>query len=162
MKTNNGKRKYNGFTLVEAILAMVMLTIAAAGVLLPFTYGATVRAEGSERTLAAKLACDLMEKITNTSYSTILTTYASYSESQGQVKDLNGSVFTDPYYAKFSRTATCTEIYVTQQTVQTADTKVFIKATVKVYYSGQEIASVIRLIVKKDNYAIYKSWTIGS
>ena len=43
-------------------MATVVLGIAAAGVLLPFVSGAAVQAEGAHRTLAAKLASDLMEE----------------------------------------------------------------------------------------------------
>jgi len=58
----------NGFTLAEAMIATVVLGIAAAGVLLPYTVGAAVRAEGTRRTLAAKLAGDLMEEIVSTPF----------------------------------------------------------------------------------------------
>ena len=40
------KARQRGFTLAEAMLATVVLGIAAAGILLPFTSGATVQAEG--------------------------------------------------------------------------------------------------------------------
>ena len=52
-----------GFSLVEALLATALLGIVATGVILPFTSAAVVRAEGPKRTLAAKLACDLMEAV---------------------------------------------------------------------------------------------------
>ena len=41
-----------GFTLAEAMIAVMVLGIAAASVLLPFVSGAAVRAEGINRTLA--------------------------------------------------------------------------------------------------------------
>ena len=56
MRRNYKNRK--GFSLAEAMMATVVLSIAAAGVLLPFTSGARVRAEGMRRTLGAKLASD--------------------------------------------------------------------------------------------------------
>ncbi len=93
MTSNYKDRK--GFTLAEAMIATVVLGIAAAGVLLPFTSGAAVRAEGTRMTLAAKLAGDLMEEIVNTPFVQIITGYDGYTEPQGQVKDASGIVFTD-------------------------------------------------------------------
>ncbi len=84
-----------GFTLAEAMIATVVLGIAAAGVLLPFMNGAVVRAEGTRRTLAAKIAGDLMEEIVNTPFEQIIAGYDGYAEPQGQVKDASGIVFTD-------------------------------------------------------------------
>lgn len=125
-------------------MAVVVLGIAAAGVLLPFTSGAQVRAEGMRRTLGAKLAGDLMEQIINTDSDDIVDNYDGYAESQGQVKDATGAVFTDSNYANFSRDVSCLEVYVPQES-GTVEAK-FIRATVRVYYSGREIAIINRLI----------------
>jgi Tfp pilus assembly protein PilV len=103
MRGNCRNRK--GFSLAEAVMATVVLGIAAAGVLLPFTKGASVRAEGARRTLAAKLASDLMEEIIKTPFDQIITTYEVYTEPQGQVKDADGVLFSDPAYVNFSRGA---------------------------------------------------------
>ena len=77
-----------GFTLAEAMLATVILGIAAAGVLMPFVSGASVRAEGVRLTLGAKLASDLMQEIVNTDSETIIASYNGYSEAEGLVKDV--------------------------------------------------------------------------
>jgi prepilin-type N-terminal cleavage/methylation domain-containing protein len=135
-----------GFTLIEAMMAVVVLAIAAAGVLLPFTSGAAVRAEGRRMTLAAKLAADLMEEIVASPYEDIVTGYDGYSESQGQVKDTAGVVFADSAYANFSREAGCQYVYVPQES-GTAE-PVFIRATVRVYYQGRQTAIVSRLIAQ--------------
>jgi hypothetical protein len=140
-----GRKNREGFTLAEAIIATVVLGIAAAGVLLPFTSGVSVRAEGEHRTLGAKLASDLMEEIIKTPFDQIIASY-NYTESQGQVKDANGVVFTDSSYARFSREVTCVEVYVPQES-GTGEAK-FIRATVRVYYNGREIAIINRLISK--------------
>ena len=126
-------------------MAMVVLGIAAAGVLLPFTSGASVRAEGQRRTLAAKLAADLMEEVVKTPFGDIVDKY-NHTETQGQVKDSSGAVFTDDNYACFSRTVSCTEVYVPQES-QTGAVK-FILAIVQVDYNGREIAVINRLISK--------------
>ena len=138
----------NGFTLAEAMIATVILGIAAAGILLPFTSGQVVRAEGVHRTLGAKLAADLMEKIVNTPFNQIVAGY-NYSEPKGQVKDSAGVSFvsTDLNYANFSRDVSCSEVYVPGES-GTWQSKLFILATVKVYYSGKQIVIINRLISK--------------
>ena len=128
-------RTNKGFTLTEAMMAMVILALAVTGILLPFTTGAAVRAEGMHKTLAAKLAADLMEEIINTPASQII----SATETQGQVKSADGTVFTDSNYAKFSRTVTC------EQRIAPAGAK-FILVTVRVCYNDREMAAVNRLI----------------
>jgi len=135
--------KNKGFSLAEAMIATVVLGIAAAGMLLPFTGGAALRAEGAHRTLAAKLAGDLMEKVINTPFGDIVGSY-NYTEPQGKVKDVSGAVFSDSNYANFSRDVSCEYVYVPQES-GTEEPK-FIRATVRVYYSGRETAVINRLI----------------
>lgn len=127
-------------------MAVLVVGIAAAGVLLPFTSGAAVRAEGMRRTLAAKLAADLMEDIVNTPFEDIVTGYDGYAEQQGQIKDASGTPFTDFNYANLSRDASCEYVYVPQESGD-KEAK-FIRATVRVYYNGREIAVTNRLISK--------------
>ncbi|MFQ6035195.1 MAG: prepilin-type N-terminal cleavage/methylation domain-containing protein [Sedimentisphaerales bacterium] len=137
-----------GFTLAEAMMATVVLGIAAAGVLLPFTSGARVRAEGMRRTLAANLASDLMEEIIRTEFDQIITKYGTYAELQGHIISdfFTKAEFTDPMYANFSRDASCTYVYVPQQSGSVESN--FIRVTVRVYYNGSQIATINRLISK--------------
>ena len=165
--------RQRGFTLAEAMMATVVLGIAAAGVLLPFTSGAALRAEGMRRTLAAKLAGDLMEEIINkpfhdpdgSSYDynpgrdageptfaefDNLDDFHGYSESQGQIRDATGTVFTDPYYANFSRDVDCEYVTVPQQPEDIEKEQCnFIRVTVRVYYSDKQVATVSRLIADR-------------
>jgi type II secretory pathway pseudopilin PulG len=134
-----------GFTLPEATLAMMILGMAAAGVLLPFADGASVQAEGLHRSLAAGLANDLLERIINTPFDQVATVWHSYTEDRGQVKDASGTTFTDPIYANYSRDVTCQKVYVTQESGPPIPEN-FILATVRVYYRGEQIAAVDRLI----------------
>ena len=127
-------------------MAVVVLGIAAASVLLPFVSGAAVRAEGINRTLAARLAGDLMEEIVNTPFDQIVDDY-NYSEPQGQVKDAAGAVFTDPKYANFSRDVICEYVTVPPQPEESDPAKCeFIRITVKVDYNGKEMAAISRLV----------------
>jgi prepilin-type N-terminal cleavage/methylation domain-containing protein len=135
--------KNTGFTLIEALMALVILSIAAAGLLVPFASSAEVQRQGCNETLAAKLASDLAEQIIATDFSQIVPTYGSYTEAQGQVKNAAGIVFTDTMYANFSRTASCVYVYMPQQ--GSYGTPNFIKITVSVYYNGLKLAEVVRL-----------------
>lgn len=166
--TTNGQTHYctskGGFTLAEAMMAVVVLGIAAASVLLPFVSGATVQAEGVRRTLAAGLASDLVEQILRlpfhdpddeTSYNPgpdagdldNIDDYHGYIEAQGQVKDAAGVAFTDPKYANFSRNVTCEYVYVPPQPVESDPAKCeFIRVTVQVNYSGTQMATIVRLV----------------
>lgn len=125
-------------------MAMVLLGMAAAGVLLPFSNGAAVQAEGQRITLGAKLANDLLERIAATPPSQIVSTWNGYSEAQGQVKDAAGAVFADRMYANFSRSAVCHDVFVAQQSLAST----FILVTVQVRYGGREIATLSRLVSK--------------
>jgi prepilin-type N-terminal cleavage/methylation domain-containing protein len=135
-----------GFTLAEAMMAVVVLGIAAASVLLPFVSGAAVRAEGINRTLAARLASDLMEEIVSTPFDQIVDVYNGYYESQGQVKDAAGVVFVDPNYTRFSREVNCQYVYVPQESG--AEEPKFIRVTVQMCYDGKQIATLHRLVSK--------------
>lgn len=128
------------------MIATVVLSIAAAGVLMPFVAGARSRAEGQRRTLGAKLAADLTEKIVATDFDSIIGTYGSYTEAEGQVKDMADLVFSDSLYSGYSRQANCVYVYVNPESGD--DDPVFIRSTVRVYYRGAEMASVSRLIAK--------------
>ena len=138
-RTRYCNTRRRGFTLAEAMIATVVLGIAAAGVLLPFTSGAAVRAEGMRRTLAAKLAGDLMEEIISTEFDDIMYNYGTYTETQGHIINdfYTGTEFTDPMYANFSRGAHC---------VWDETQDFFILVTVWVKYDGREIAVIDRLI----------------
>jgi prepilin-type N-terminal cleavage/methylation domain-containing protein len=135
---------YRGFTLAEAMMATVVLGIAAAGLLVPFSSGARVRAEGMRRTLGAKLASHLMERIVHTPFEQIMDDYNGYAEPEGQVKNAAGGTFADLNYAKFSRNVSCDYVYVAQESGTTKP--IFIRVTVRVSWDGVNIVTVHRLV----------------
>jgi prepilin-type N-terminal cleavage/methylation domain-containing protein len=135
--------KNKAFTLIEAMIALVILLIAATGLILPFASSMTVQQQGCSQTLAVKLASDLIEQIINTDFSQIVTTYNGYNEPKGQIKNASGAVFSDPMYADFSREAICEYVYMPQQT--DAGTPNYIRITVRVYQNGLKLAEVVRL-----------------
>jgi prepilin-type N-terminal cleavage/methylation domain-containing protein len=132
-----------GFTLAEATLAMVLLGIAAAGVLLPYAAGATAQAEGVHRTLGAVLANDLIEQVTACPFGSMVATY-NYAETQGQLKDSSGTTLTDSMYANFSREVTSQYVRVPQQSDAVGTT--FVLATVNVFYKGRRVVTINRLV----------------
>jgi Tfp pilus assembly protein PilV len=133
--------KNNGFTLVEAMIALVILMIAATGLILPFASSTAVGQQGCSQTIAAKLASDRIEQIiADPNYWAA----GGYNEPKGQVKDANNVVFTDPMYADFSRGTTCEYFYAAQQD-SSFGTPNFIRITVKVYQNDLELAEVVRL-----------------
>ena len=114
-----GRICYNrrGFTLIEAMTAMVILTIAAGGVLIPFTSAASIHVEGSRRTTASKLSSDLVEEITISlndasaaNYDGTVAFWDGFSEGEGRVTKIFGvGSYTGDVYKFFSRKATCQE-----------------------------------------------------
>jgi prepilin-type N-terminal cleavage/methylation domain-containing protein len=139
-------RNENGFTLTEAILAMVILGVASVIVILPFSTGAVLQAEGINQTIAANLASELMEKVTNTSFEQILTTFDGYSEPEGGLKDFQGQIYNSSNFKYFSRDVSCNYVYVPQES---GDKEVkYILITVRVYYQNGQIAEIHKLISK--------------
>jgi len=146
-RNNNNK---SGFTLAEAMIAVVILGFAAAGVLLPFAAGAAMHAEGARRTAAAKIAADLMEEIIATDYDDIVGIYDGYSEAPGRIRKASsdgygGSVvytasdfYSGDVYNDLSRKAFCEYV-----TVSGAEA---ILVTVKVYYKADEIVNIKTLV----------------
>ncbi|MFC1633894.1 prepilin-type N-terminal cleavage/methylation domain-containing protein [Planctomycetota bacterium] len=132
-----------GFTLAEAMMAIVVLGIASAGLMLPFSSGARLRSEGMHRTLGAKLASHLMEQILHTPFDQIMD-YDGYTEPEGQVKNAAGETFSDLNYAKFSRETSCNYVYVSQESGTTEP--VFIRVTVRVSWNGDKVATINRLV----------------
>ena len=135
MKRNT---KHSGFTLIEATGAMLLLALAAAGILLPFANAASVQAEGARQTLAANLASEMMEKVLQTETSTILSSFGVYSEAKGAMLDTKGELLTDSIYTGFSRS-------VVSQAV-TVKSVPLVKITVSVAYEGNEMTQVTTLV----------------
>ena len=131
-------KKNKGFTLIEATIAMVILAIAAAGILLPFANAASVQAEGSTQTIAATLASEMMERILATSYADVIATYGSFEEADGALLDAAWQVHAGSIYTGFSRSATCQSA--------TVGSINLIAATVTVSYKGREVTRLTTLI----------------
>lgn len=135
-----------GFSLAECMMAMVVLSVAATGVLIPFSSAASVHAAGMRKTLASKVASDLVEEICATDYDSIIGTWGTYAEAEGHIK-LTGGVgeFTDDAYKYFSRSASCRIASIGSGSDSTT---LGIWVTVSVSYQGNEIVSLSTLVSK--------------
>ena len=124
--------------MIEATIAMVLLAIAAAGVLLPFSGAASVQVEGARQTLAANLASELMEKVLLSEPNGIIATYDGYTEADGAMLDTLGSPLTDSIYTGFSRSVAC-------QTAAVASVDL-VAVTVAVAYQNNEMTRITTLV----------------
>lgn len=109
------------------MIAMVILSAATAAVILPFSTGAALNAEGVRQTVGTRLAADLLEQMLNTGYDKI---YEYNYEAPGTLMDANWEPYADPIYQKFSRWPTVSDVYINGQLCN--DVKC---VTVRVYYN---------------------------
>ena len=134
MKRNT---KHSGFTLIEATIAMLLLAMAAAGILLPFANAASVQAEGARQTLAANLASEMMEIVLFYEPNDILLNYETYTENKGAMLDTKGAVLSDSIYTGFSRSVVSEAV--------TVKSVPLVNITVSVAYEGNEMTRVTTL-----------------
>ena len=128
------KRCRSAFTLIEAMLASVILVVASSAILVSFTAGATSNAFAQQSSLSVNLASNLLEEILSTDYDDIVTNYNGYSEATGEMKAVNGSFIDSPQYEGFSRRVVCNEIYLEGQSGLSIAPAILIQVTVE--YNG--------------------------
>lgn len=147
-----------GFTLLEALLAAVVLAIVVGAVIIPFSAGAANTAQDARTTLAVNLAQDLMEEIlakpfndpdgtevgeTGRSTWDDMDDYHGYSESEGTIAGFDGVTVDDPASLALTRSAVVQSVYVAGQGAPEPPT--FLRITVKVRYRGATLVSLSRL-----------------
>jgi prepilin-type N-terminal cleavage/methylation domain-containing protein len=103
-----------GFTLAEAMIAMTILAVATAAVILPFAGGSAIRRDIAKRTIATRLAADLLEEIVNSDLDIVnkRTNYDGFIQWPGCITDATGALVTDPESANFIRVASCQDAFV--------------------------------------------------
>ncbi len=133
--------------MIEATIAMVLLAMAAAGVLLPFANAASVQVEASRQTLSANLASELMECVLlkkdlmadpNDFIENWPVGYNGYSEADGAMLDTSGNPLTGSIYTGFSRSVACQDA--------TVKSVPLVLVTVSVDYQGNEMTRVTTLV----------------
>ena len=135
----NGKFKIaKGFTLAESMIAMTILAVATAGVILPFAGGSAIRSDIAKRTVAARLAADLLEEITNSDFDNIIEDYDGDWQGPGGITDATGALVTDPESANFYRISSCQDAFVAGEKL--------VWATVYIYENGAEFLKLSTLI----------------
>ena len=129
-----------GFTLAESMIAMTILAVATAAVILPFAGGSAIRNDIAKRTIAARLAADLLEEITNSDLDVdvIIVNYNGFCQWPGGITDATGAIVTNPESANFFRIASCQPAFVAGEKL--------IWATVYIYEDGTEFLKLSTLI----------------
>jgi len=156
----------SGFTLFEALLAAVILAMAIAAIIVPFTAGAQNEQADARRTLATSLAQEMMEEVLSRPFEDPqgssepgpepeevsrdqfdnIDDYDGYFEAVGEVVNMDGQVVDDPAAVGLSRQVSATYVYVSGQ--DTSEPPTFIRVKVEVHYRGQAVVTLTRLVFK--------------
>ncbi len=149
----------SGFTLIEALLASVILAMVVGAVIMPFTAGAANTAQNVRSTLAVNLAQDLMEEIlakpfhdpnsseageTGRSNWDDMDDYDGYSEAEGEIAGFDGVTVDDPAAVALTRSATVESVYIAGQ--DQSEEPTFIRITVNVCYHDDTLVSLTKLV----------------
>ncbi len=162
-KTTPRHSAAQGFTLVEALLASVILAMAITAVTAPFTAAARNERADGRRTVAVCLANEIMEEIiskpfddpdgksavgpesgesTRSEFDNI-DDYHRYEEKAGAIVDGTGTLAGDPLAGDLSRHVTTTYIYVSGQDM--SDSPDFVRVEVTVRRKGLPLVTLTRL-----------------
>jgi Tfp pilus assembly protein PilV len=91
-------RRQSGFSLLEAMMASVLLAAATAGVLLPIVAAANAQTDAQRRVIASRLASDVVEWLVAQGYQDVLTLYPDPAQSYTYTfapEDYSDSVYQD-------------------------------------------------------------------
>lgn len=148
-----------GFTLLEALLAAVVLAMVVGAIVMPFTVGAQNTAADSRQTLAVNLAQDMIEEILTKSFHDPdgtevgeagrgnwddMDDYDGYSEAAGAIASFDGVVVSDPAAVGLTRSVSVEGVYVSGQGAP--DPVTFMRITVEVCYHDQGQVELSRLV----------------
>jgi prepilin-type N-terminal cleavage/methylation domain-containing protein len=139
MKRN---RNQSGFTLMEAMMAVVILAVAASGISMAFAAAAATQTEANRQVLASRLAADLIEKIVATGYGDI-----NQTKYLAGIYSAEGIGCTGAIYEKFS----CTLAYGNVSIAGSPPVNL-IQVTVVAKYNDQEITRMTTLIGDKNRH----------
>jgi prepilin-type N-terminal cleavage/methylation domain-containing protein len=148
MKRN---RKQRGFTLMEAMMAVFILAVAASGISMAFAAAGTVQVEAQRRILASRLAADKIEEMVADGYGYVKTKYVYVGFSPLYSRTAGDMGYTGNIYNGLSYTVEeCKEVSVPvpagNQTVH------LIRVTVVAKYNNQEITRLTTLIGDKNKH----------
>ncbi len=133
-----------GFTLMEAMMTVFILAVAASGISMAFAAAGTVQVEAQRRILASRLAADLMEKIAATNYDLIQATYPVGHSVTAADMGNTGDIYTG---------LSCSVIANNTIEVNGGGSAVhLIQVTVAAKYNNQEITRLTTLIGDKNKH----------
>ena len=157
-------RRRNGFTLIEALLAISLLAMGITAITVPFTAVAQNEVEDASQCLAGTLASEMMEEIlskpfddpqgdsvagpevgeSNRGNFDNMDDYHGYVEAAGSITDAFGSVVSDPAAYNLSRHVDVDYVWVSGQ--DTEATPTFLRITIEMQQSDQPLLHVTRLV----------------
>jgi hypothetical protein len=155
--------RLHGFTLLEAMISVAILTVAAPAVLIPFATGMQSDAEDARQALATTLATEMMDEALSKPFSDPegpsvpgpefgettrfqfdnIDDYHNYTEASGLIADAFGDVMTEPGASGLSRAVDVEYVYVSGQ--DTAESPSFVRITVTVLDGDRPVATLARL-----------------
>ncbi len=162
----HGERCPAGFTLVESLLAAVVLMTAILAITLPFAAGARAEQIDARMCLAVNLAQEMMEEILSKPFDDPqgaslpgpetgetrrgrfdnIDDYHGYSEGPGQIANGNSAVIDTPASLDLSRWVSAQYVYVSGQ--DTSEPATFIRVNVTVAYKAVPLVELTRLVYK--------------
>jgi type II secretory pathway pseudopilin PulG len=147
-----------GLTLLEALMAAVLLALVAGAVIAPFTAAAQNNAQEARQTLAVSCAQELMEEILSKRVNDPdgseagesgrgnwddMVDYDGYTEAEGGIVGADGSALAGPGSAGLSRTVTVRKTF--SAGPLPGQTGTFAEIVVEVRHRGSPLAKLIRL-----------------
>lgn len=153
-----------GFTLVEALLAAVVLAMAVTAILVPFNAGAESERHEAILTGSVFLAGEMMEEILTKPFADPqgesspgpepgensralfdnTDDYHGYSEAQGEITSAAGGLPGDDAFIYLSRSVSVEYVYVAGQDLGEPPT--FARITVTVSHQGKPVVTLNRLV----------------
>ena len=170
MRTSREQRD-RAFTLLEALLAAVVLAIAITAVVMPFTIGMRTQMIEARQSLAVPLAEELMEEIllkpfeepddgddqaeppaafgpdageVSRDHFSAIDDYHGYTDPPGTIADPSGDVIEGTAAAGLSRQVTVAYVHVTGQ--DPGDPPTFMRVVVEVRHESEPLVTLTRLI----------------
>ena len=153
-----------GFTLVESLLAAVVLAMTITAVTMPFTAAARNEQDDARRTVAMSLAQELMEEILAHPFADPqggggpgpeageaaradfdnIDDYDGYAEPAGSIVSGDGQTVSETGAHGLSRSARVTYVFVTGQAPTGPPN--FVRVEVEMRHNGQPLLTVTRLV----------------
>ncbi|MHC4715675.1 MAG: type IV pilus modification PilV family protein [Planctomycetota bacterium] len=153
----------SGITLLETLLAAIVLAMAAGAIVMPFTAGARCAEHDARLTVAVGLAQDIMEEVLSKPFADPdggdgqeasranyddLDDYDGHEEPPGGISSFDGGAVSEVTATGMSRHVTVEDVYVSGQ--DTGEPATFKRVTVEVRHQGRALTTLCRLVYADD------------